>query len=208
MSDMYDFRLKVFQRVAWNLSFTKAAQELQISQPAVTKHIRELESIYNTRLFDRVGNKIALTAAGIILLKHCDTILSEYSKLNYKMHQLNNKEVGQIHIGASLTIAQYILPVFLAQFCQEYPDISLDLQMHNTLEIENMLHAQKIDIGLIEGPSRKPYLKYSPFLKDEIVAIVRNTARWGDSPFPLSKIKELPLILREHTSGTTQFIEP
>ena len=207
MSDMYDFRLKVFQRVAWNLSFTKAAQELQISQPAVTKHIRELESIYNTRLFDRVGNKIALTAAGIILLKHCDTILSEYSKLNYKMHQLNNKEVGQIHIGASLTIAQYILPVFLAQFCQEYPDISLDLQMHNTLEIENMLHAQKIDIGLIEGPSRKPYLKYSPFLKDEIVAIVRNTARWGDSPFPLSKIKELPLILREHTSGTTQFIE-
>ena len=91
MSDMYDFRLKVFQRVAWNLSFTKAAQELQISQPAVTKHIRELESIYNTRLFDRVGNKIALTAAGIILLKHCDTILSEYSKLNYKMHQLNRR---------------------------------------------------------------------------------------------------------------------
>lgn len=116
MSDMYDFRLKVFQRVAWNLSFTKAAQELQISQPAVTKHIRELESIYNTRLFDRVGNKIALTAAGIILLKHCDTILSEYSKLNYKMHQLNNKEVGQIHIGASLTIAQYILPAFLLNF--------------------------------------------------------------------------------------------
>ena len=207
MSDMYDFRLKVFQRVAWNLSYTKAAQELQISQPAITKHIHELESIYNTRLFDRTGNKIALTTAGITLLKHCDIILSEYSKLNYKMHQLNNQEIGQIHIGASLTIAQYILPAFLAQFCQEYPDISLDLQMHNTLEIENMLHAQKIDIGLIEGPSRKPYLKYTPFLRDEIVAIVRNGAHWGDGPFELSKIREFPLILREHSSGTTQFIE-
>lgn len=207
MSDMYDFRLKVFQRVAWNLSFTKAAQELQISQPAITKHIHELESIYNTKLFDRIGNKIALTTAGITLLKHCDTILTEYSKLNYKMHQLNNKEVGQIRIGASLTIAQYILPAFLARFCQEYPDISLDMQMHNTLEIEEMLHAQKIDIGLVEGPSRKPYLKYTPFLKDEIVAIIRSKARLGDGPFPLEKIKEFPLVLREHTSGTTQFIE-
>ena len=78
---MSDFRLKVFQSVAKNLSFTKASQELFVSQPAITKHIQELETYYQARLFDRQGNKISLTKAGELLLKHSEKILDDYKQL-------------------------------------------------------------------------------------------------------------------------------
>ena len=106
---MSDFRLKVFYSVAKNLSFTKASQELFVSQPAITKHIRELESLYGVRLFDRQGNKISLTGAGELLLEHCERILAEYRKLEYDMHLLQQEYAGQLRLGASTTIAQYVL---------------------------------------------------------------------------------------------------
>ena len=106
---MSDFRLKVFYSVAKNLSFTKASQELFVSQPAITKHIRELESLYQTRLFNRLGNTISLTESGNVLLEHCERILAEYRKLEYDMHLLHNEYNGQLRLGASTTIAQYVL---------------------------------------------------------------------------------------------------
>lgn len=96
---MSDFRLKAFYSVAKNLSFTKASQELFVSQPAVTKHVRELESLYQVRLFDRLGNKISLTEAGRVLLEHCERILQEYRKLEFDMHLLKNEYVGQLRLG-------------------------------------------------------------------------------------------------------------
>ena len=86
---MSDFRLKVFQSVAKNLSFTKASQELFVSQPAITKHIQELETYYQARLFERQGSKISLTVAGELLLKHSEKILDDYKRLEYEMHLLH-----------------------------------------------------------------------------------------------------------------------
>ena len=94
---MSDFRLKVFYSVAKNLSFTKASQELFVSQPAITKHIRELESLYQTRLFNRLGNTISLTESGNVLLEHCERILAEYRKLEYDMHLLHNEYKETFH---------------------------------------------------------------------------------------------------------------
>ena len=91
---MSDFRLKVFQSVAKNLSFTKASQELFVSQPAITKHIQELETYYQARLFERQGSKISLTVAGELLLKHSEKILDDYKRLEYEMHLLH-KELAQ-----------------------------------------------------------------------------------------------------------------
>lgn len=107
---MSDFRLRVFCCVAKNLSFTKASQELFISQPAITKHIQELETMYQTRLFERMGNKISLTDAGRLLLEHCEKILEEYGRLEYEMNLLRNEHIGKLRLGASTTIAQYVLP--------------------------------------------------------------------------------------------------
>lgn len=102
---MSDFRLRVFSCVAKNLSFTKASQELFISQPAITKHIQELETMYQTRLFERMGNKISLTDAGRLLLEHCEKILEEYGRLEYEMNLLRNEHIGKLRLGASTTIA-------------------------------------------------------------------------------------------------------
>ena len=101
---MSDFRLKVFQSVAKNLSFTKASQELFVSQPAITKHIQELEATYQTRLFDRQGSKISLTESGRLLLEHCERILDDYKRLEYEMHLLHNEYIGELKLGASLPL--------------------------------------------------------------------------------------------------------
>ena len=124
---MSDFRLKAFCSVARNLSFTKAAAELFISQPAVTKHIQELESLYQTRLFERKGSHIILTNSGLLLLEHCERILAEYRKLEYGMNMLRNEYSGQLRLGSSTTIAQYVLPPMLARFIENSADISLTL---------------------------------------------------------------------------------
>ena len=112
---MSDFRLKVFQSVAKNLSFTKASQELFVSQPAITKHIQELEATYQTRLFDRQGSKISLTESGRLLLEHCERILEDYKRLEYEMHLLHNEYLGELKLGASTTIAQFYRQVSAGQ---------------------------------------------------------------------------------------------
>ena len=156
---MSDFRLKVFHSVAQNLSFTKASQELFISQPAITKHIQELESTYQTRLFDRQGGKISLTESGQLLLEHCERILDEYRKLEYEMHLLNNEYTGELRLGASTTIAQYFLPQILAEFTNRYPNLHLSMTSANTQAIEHALLCHDIDLGLVEGIVRLPELK-------------------------------------------------
>lgn len=136
---MSDFRLKVFQSVAKNLSFTKASQELFVSQPAITKHIQELESTYQARLFDRQGSKISLTEAGKLLLEHCGRILEDYKRLEYEMHLLHNEYTGELRLGASTTIAQYVLPPLLASFIKKFPQVNLSLMNGNSREIEAAL---------------------------------------------------------------------
>ena len=148
---MSDFRLKVFHSVARNLSFTKASQELFISQPAITKHIQELESTYQTRLFDRQGGKISLTESGQLLLEHCERILEEYRKLEYEMHLLHNQYTGELRLGASTTIAQYVLPPMLGTFISKFPQVELSLLNGNTREMEAALQEHRIDLALVEG---------------------------------------------------------
>ena len=163
-----DFRLKVFSCVARNLSFTKASQELYISQPAITKHIHELETVYNTRLFERLGNKIQLTDSGKLLLEHCDKILDDYGKLEYEMNLLKNRLVGELRVGASTTISQYVLPPLLASFVDRFPDITLNLTSGNSTTIEKELQGHSIDIAIVEGNIKQPALKYTYFMVDEL----------------------------------------
>lgn len=205
---MSDFRLKVFYSVAKNLSFTKASQELFVSEPAITKHIRELESLYQTRLFNRLGNKISLTESGYVLLEHCERILSEYRKLEYDMHLLHNEYNGQLRLGASTTIAQYVLPPILAGFTEKYPKITVSLIDTNSRNIEQALQEHDIDLGMVEGVFRLPNLKYEPFLHDELVPVVcASSPLAAKDSLTLDELREIPLVLRERGSGTLDAIE-
>lgn len=202
-----DFRLKVFICVARNLSFTKASQELYISQPAITKHIHELETVYNTRLFERLGNKIQLTDSGKLLLEHCDKILDDYGKLEYEMNLLKNRFVGELRVGASTTISQYVLPPLLASFVDRFPDITLNLTSGNSTTIEKELQGHSIDIAIVEGNIKQPALKYTYFMDDELVLITRVGGKWKNlEEISVDKLKDIPLVLREIGSGTLDVI--
>lgn len=204
---MFSFRLKIFHSVARLLSFTKASEELFVSQPAVTKSIKELEGELGIRLFSRKGSKIELTEAGQVLLKYSTQILSIENKINYDISLLKEKYSGSLKIGASTTIGQYVLPPVLALFNKKYPEIKLSLSNNNTQIIEKSLVDGLIDIGVVEGHSKNKQLKYIPFLKDEIVAIAHTSQK-------LSKLDELtldefvstPLVLREMGSGSLEVI--
>lgn len=205
---MFDFRLKVFASVARNLSFTRAAQELYISQPAISKHIRELEGAYHVRLFERQGNRVALTPAGQLLLTHADRLLDGYRQLEYDMHLLQGEHTGELRLGASTTIAQYVLPGLLADFIRHFPHVKMSLLNGNTQAIETALLEHRIDLGLVEGLSRRPDLHYTPFMRDELVPVVRH-----DTGLPVGDelsahdLPRFPLVLRERGSGTLEVVE-
>lgn len=205
---MSDFRLKVFYAVAKNLSFTKASQELFVSQPAITKHIHELESLYQVRLFNRLGNKISLTEAGRVLLEYSERILAEYRRLDYSMHLLHNEYSGQLRLGASTTIAQYVLPPILAEYTRQYPKIKLTLIETNSRNVEQALQEHSIDLGMVEGVFRLPNLRYEAFLCDELVP-VSSIQEGGETEEEISfeEFRQIPLILRERGSGTLDAIE-
>lgn len=215
-----DFRLKVFCSVAQYCNFTKAAKALNITQPAVSSHIRELEEYYNIKLFEREGNKVTLTQAGKLLLQYSSDILSRYENLSFIMHHLGHTEKGSIKIGASTSIAQYILPPMLAKFNTLHPNISFSLFSANSDKIEEMVLSKKIDIGMVEGCSSGNNFRYIPFMKDEIVAVIKSESDKGESSaenyiyrenesgvWPLNMLYNSHLVMRENSSGTYQVIE-
>lgn len=205
---MFDFRLKVFYTVAKRGSFTKAAKELLISQPAVTKHIQEIESTYETKLFVRDGMKIHLTESGNLLYVYAEEIFSIYRNLEFDIHALNAKMDGSLRVGASTTISQYVLPPLLAEFKKKVQDLHLDIVSDNTTAIENLLLNKTIDVGLVEGYSKNPQIKYTDFLKDEIVLVCNsNHALAKKGTIKIEELKELPFLLRETGSGTLDVIE-
>src|SRR5699024_609074 len=160
---IFNYRLKVFKAVAERLSFTQAARELFVSQPAVTKHINELEKQIEQPLFIRRGNSISLTQAGEILLRYANKIEALYQDLNDDLSLLQNQVSGQLRIGASTTIAQYILPPILATLKEKHPQINFSLINGNSKRIRQLLINDKADIGLTEGNTTAPELHEAPF---------------------------------------------
>ena len=203
-----DFRLKVFLAVATRMSFTKASVELFITQPAVTKHIQELEESYKIKLFNRTASKISLTQAGEKLLKHTKSIFEIYREIDFEMGVLINEQRGMLRVGASTTISQYIIPPILARFHQEMQGININLRNGNTEQIESALLNHEIEIGIVEGQSKNKAIKYTPFLKDELVLVCSSTnALVNKEEINKQDLLELRFLLREQGSGTLEVIE-
>lgn len=129
---MDDFRLRVFITAAKTLNFTKCAEQLYISQPAVSKHIGELESRYKVQLFERSGSRLALTEAGRVMLEHAERIADGYRRLQYEMDLFTDRLGGELKVGASTTIAQYVLPQVLARFTARFPEVKVSLVSGNS----------------------------------------------------------------------------
>ena len=201
-------RLKVFRTVAELLSFHRAAEQLGLTQPAVTLHIKALENELSIRLLDRTGNKVSLTPAGKILYRHATAIAEIVSTAEKEIAEAAGDHAGELHVGASTSIAQYVLPKLLGLFHQKFPRVRLSVVSGNTEEIVDHLLAQKIDIGLIEGPALRRDVKTEPFLADELVLIVPAKHAWTNgTDVTIEDLKNAPLLLREHGSGTRRVLE-
>lgn len=205
---MEDFRLKVFYSVAQNQSFTKAAAEMFITQPAITKHIKTLEDDLGLRLFDRGGGAITMTKAGEVLFRYAGQIFNLYNEAIFELGTFKNKLSGSFRLGASTTIAQYLISPVLASFHEKFPEVELNLLNGNTEIIENAVLAKTIELGIVEGKKHNPMLKYLDFAEDELVAVVHAKSRFAKlSEITLDELKSIPLVLRERGSGTLEVIE-
>jgi len=205
---MLDFRLQVFHTVAHLLNFTKAAERLSISQPAVTKNIKELESQLGIRLFDRKAGKVVLTQAGQTVLHTADRIQVLYDQLEFDLNVLKNQFGGELKLGASTTAGQYVLPEILARYHRAFPDVQLTMQNANTETIEQAILQQEITLGVVEGKKHHPLLSYTTFIQDEIVAIAHKDSKYGSlGQITLRELVTLPIVCREKGSGSLEVLE-
>jgi len=200
---MADRRLQVFHTVARLLSFTKAAESLHMTQPAVTFQIRQLEEYFNTRLFDRTHNRISLTEAGEKVYTYADRILDLYREMDNEIRTLTGEIIGVLVIGASTTVAEYLLPRLLGEFQQLYPKVKLRLKVSNSMGVVHMVENNDVDIGLVESPVSNKSLAVEVCWQDNLVLIAppghplakRDVVR-------VNELIEYPFVSREEGSGT------
>ena len=205
---MADRRLQVFHAVAKHLSFTKAAETLFMTQPAVTFQIRQLEEHFNTRLFDRSHGHISLTSAGVMTLDYAERILALSSELDTRLKELTGQVAGPLLIGASTTIADFLLPQVLGEFKSRFPAVLPRLFMANSEAVQDRIAERTLDLGFIEGDSHLPTLATDVCCDDELRVVCAPS-------HPLVKLKsatpasllEHAYISREPGSGTREVID-
>ena len=208
MASLENFRVAVFRAVAEQLSFRKAAEELYLTQPAVSLQIKALEEDLGVQLFDRTGAHIMLTAAGRVLLEYSEQVNALLAKAEHDIAALSGEHAGQLALGASTTIAQYVLPRLLSEFCREHPRVHPTLISGNTEQIVDAVEKQKIALGFIEGPARSRDVKTEPFLEDELVLIASTAHELAErNLISCSELAAIPLLMRERGSGTRDVIE-
>ena len=204
---MADRRLQVFHTVARLLSFTKAAETLHMTQPAVTFQVKQLEDYYNTRLFDRTHNKITLTDAGRRVFTFAEKILEYYAEMDSAVRELTGEISGILMIGASTSIAEYMLPPLLGAFKKKYPDVTVRLKVSNTDGIVSMVENNTIDLGIVEAPVFNKNLAVDLCRKDQLVLVVPPEHPITKKPTSLHQaLKQYPFITREEGSGTRHVI--
>ena len=208
MASLENFRIVVFRAVAEQLSFRKAAEELYLTQPAVSLQIKALEEELGVQVFDRAGAQITLTQAGTILLRYAKQVNSLFVQVEREIVALTGDHAGQLALGASTTIAQYVLPRLLGEFCKEHPRVHPTLISGNTEHIVDAVEKQKIELGFIEGPVRSRAVKTKPFLEDDLLLIVPAAHEWAElESISSAEIASAPLLMRERGSGTRRVVE-
>ncbi len=205
---MADRRLQVFYTVAKQLSFTKAADQLFMTQPAVTFQVKQLEEQFNTRLFERRHGRITLTAAGKLVMNYAEKILGLSEEMETRVGELTGAVNGPLLLGASTTIAEFILPQILGEFKAHYPQVRAHMAVANSETIENRVADHSLDLGLVESPAHLPSVHIEVVCEDELVLICAPSHK-------LAKLKRVeprqivaePYVNRELGSGTREFID-
>lgn len=186
---MQNFRLKVFRVVANHLNFSRAAEELLLTQPAVTQQIKALEDEYGVTLFDRSGGRIALTPSGQALWPYANKLKDLSEEAKSAVMAASGRLGGQPSLGASQTIGQYLLPALVAGFLRENPRVRVSARSGNTDAILQALVERTIQLALIEGPALRKDIHLDPFMEDHMVLVVPASHEWADVDIELDGFK-------------------
>lgn len=199
--------LRVFVTVAEQRHFSKAAELLNLSQPGVSQHIRNMENELGTKLMLRSPKQVKLTEEGTILYRKAKQILSLYEEAKQQIHLLHEVVTGSIQVGASFTIGEYILPRLLAKFATQYPEVDLQLTIGNTEEIVAGIRANDLDLALVEGSvDEHPELIITPYMQDEMIVVAASSHPLASlAIIDSTDLTDQNWIIRETGSGTRAF---
>ncbi|MCM3763875.1 LysR family transcriptional regulator [Neobacillus niacini] len=204
-----DHYLEVFVKVVEKGNFSKAAEELHMTQPAVSQYIKVLEESIGARLLERNNKFVRLNKAGEIVFHHAKEILALYSKMQYLIDDLTNKASGPIAIGASYTFGEYILPHIIAGLQEKYPLITPTIQIYNTKEIIDLVQTHQLDIGIVEGHINEKIPNVEIVAEDKMVIVASplHPLLKEKGKRDISELGEEIWILREKGSGTREAAE-
>jgi len=205
MAQLENFRLKVFRVVAEQLNFRRAAEHLFLTQPAVTLQIKALESDLGVRLFDRAAGRISLTRQGTVLLRYARRLAALVAEAERELGGADGAVSGELSLGVSTTIAQYVLPRLLGAFLEEHPRVQFSLHSGNTAEIVRLLLDGSVSVGLIEGPARDRGVHTEPFMEDELVLITPRDFELEH--LSRTQLTASSLLMREQGSGSRRVVE-
>ncbi len=205
---MADRRLQVFMAVAKHLNFTRAADDLFMSQPSVTFQIKQLEELYSTRLFDRQHGNVSLTPAGELVHSYAEKIMALSDEMESRLAEMSGELRGPLLIGASSTIAEYLMPQVMSDFGALYPQVRACLIVANSNNIERRVAEHTLDFGLIEAPPKQAGVSGDICGGDELVVICApDYPLTGTAGIAPQKLVEYEYISREPGSGTREVTE-
>ena len=198
--------LRIFITVYQKESITRAADDLHMTQPAVSLAIKELESRYQIRLFDRIGKRIYITEQGKWLYEYALHIVSLFDEMEERVKTWNNK--GGVSIGSSITIGNFILPKLVCEFQKQYPEIEVNVFIHNTDTVERKLLNNQIDFALVEGKNHYEQLKSERLMDDPLCFICSPESKLAQKKcVSLKELEKYPMILRERGSAVRDVID-
>jgi len=201
-------RLNVFIQVAATQSCSEAAKRLNLSQPTVSKHIRNLEAELNVKLFDRIDAQLHITTAGMTLLPWARKIVHQSNEVHQMMQSMQDSVVGQLRIACAATAGKYILPHLAASFKQHYPGVQIFIQPCIVQEMTNLLFSEEADLGVVSSEVTDIDLDCQYFFTDYVSLIVpeKHSLSLREAIEP-AELLDVPIILREPTSGTRRTLQ-
>lgn len=200
-------QLRVFEATARHGSFTRAAEELYITQPTVSSQIKQLTKAIGLPLFEQIGKRLYLTEAGKELLVTCQDVFQKLDNFEMKVADLKGTKQGILRL-AVITTAKYFIPRILGSFCQKYPGIDVSLQVTNHQQIQQRMMNNEDDLYILSNPPEELDLTSQPFLENPLVVVApQNHSLVGLNQIPLEKLVGEPFIMREEGSGTRKAVE-
>ncbi len=200
-------QLAVFEATARLGSFTKAAEELYITQPTVSSQIKQLTKVVGLPLFEQIGKRLYLTEAGKELLQTCQDVFERLDNFEMKIADLKGTKQGKLRL-AVITTAKYFIPRILGAFCEEYPGIDVSLDVTNHQKMQRQMLENEHDLYILSQPPEEVDLYSQPFLENPLVVVARYDHPLAKQEnIPIQLLQDQPFIMREEGSGTRAAVE-